>query len=415
MNAPAAPEAFAEPRPAGHPPVKNGHVGVLLVNLGTPEATDYWSMRRYLDEFLSDRRVIETPRWLWWPILNLAILTRRPGVKGRDYDSIWNKERDEGPLKTITRAQSEKLGRLLGARHGARPIVVDWAMRYGKPSIANRLAALQTAGCDRILLVPLYPQYCAASSATVCDKAFDALKTMRWQPTLRVAAPYFDDPAYIDALAASTRTSLAKLDFEPEVMLASFHGIPQAYFDKGDPYHCHCAKTTRLLRDALGLPPDRLRMTFQSRFGRAEWLKPYTDHTVRGLAQRGREAPRRADPGLRRGLPGDAGGDRRRKRRIFPRSRRREVRSAAVPQRQRRGDAPCWRRSRGGNWRGGYRSAPPYWTSNPFAVFAGKAKQSRQAAAQNPGLDRFALLAMTDTAVIAGRSQNIGRRAEIHH
>jgi len=287
MNAPPPPQTFAEARPSNHPPVKNGQVGVLLVNLGTPEATDYWSMRRYLDEFLSDRRVIETPRWLWWPILNLAILTRRPSVKGRDYDSIWNKERDEGPLKTITRAQSEKLGRLLGARVGARPIVVDWAMRYGKPSIANRLAALQTAGCDRILLVPLYPQYCAASSATVCDKAFDALKMMRWQPTLRVAAPYFDDPAYIDALAASTRTSLARLDFEPEVMLASFHGIPQAYFDKGDPYHCHCAKTTRLLRDALGLPPDRLRMTFQSRFGRDEWLKPYTDHTVRGIAQQG--------------------------------------------------------------------------------------------------------------------------------
>ncbi|HEY3721048.1 MAG TPA: ferrochelatase, partial [Roseiarcus sp.] len=169
MNAPPTPETFPEARPAGHPPGKSGHVGVLLVNLGTPEATDYWSMRRYLEEFLSDRRVIETPRWLWWPILNLAILTRRPSVKGRDYDSIWNKERDEGPLKTITRAQSEKLGGLLTARRSARPIVVDWAMRYGKPSIANRLAALQTAGCDRILLVPLYPQYCAASSATVCD------------------------------------------------------------------------------------------------------------------------------------------------------------------------------------------------------------------------------------------------------
>src|SRR5277367_754434 len=287
MNAPPPPQTFAEARPAGHPPVKNGQVGVLLVNLGTPEATDYWSMRRYLDEFLSDRRVIETPRWLWWPILNLAILTRRPSVKGRDYDSIWNKERDEGPLKTITRAQSEKLGRLLGARLGARPIVVDWAMRYGKPSIANRLAALQAAGCDRILLAPLYPQYCAATTATVCDKAFDALKTMRWQPSLRVAPPYFDDPAYIEALAASTRASLAKLDFEPEVLLASFHGIPQEYFDKGDPYYCHCAKTTRLLRQALGLAPDRLRMTFQSRFGGAAWLQPYTAETVQSLARDG--------------------------------------------------------------------------------------------------------------------------------
>ena len=219
----------------------------------------------------------------------------------------------------------------------ARPIVVDWAMRYGKPSIASRLAALQQAGCDRILLVPLYPQYCAATTATVCDKAFDALKAMRWQPTLRVAAPYYDEPAYIEALAASTRAGLAKLDFEPEVLLASFHGIPQDYFDKGDPYFCHCAKTTRLLREALGLDEKRLRMSFQSRFGGAEWLKPYTDATVRSLAQDGRQAPRRHHARLRRRLPGDAGGDRRRERRIFPRSRRREIRRHPLPQRFRGG------------------------------------------------------------------------------
>ena len=160
-------------------------------------------------------------------------------------------------------------------------------MRYGKPSIGDRLNALQKAGCDRILLVPLYPQYCAATSATVCDKAFDALKAMRWQPTLRVAAPYYDDPAYIEALATSTRAEIAKLDFEPEVVLASFHGIPQSYFDKGDPYYCHCAKTTRLLREALGFDANRLRMTFQSRFGATEWLKPYTDMTVKALAREG--------------------------------------------------------------------------------------------------------------------------------
>ena len=285
MNATPPPETFADPRPAGHPAVRSGAVGVLIVNLGTPEATDYWSMRRYLKEFLSDRRVIETPRWLWWPILNLIILSRRPSAKGKDYESIWNKERDEGPLKTITSGQSQKLGQRLTSRPSARPIVVDWAMRYGKPSIASRLAALQQAGCDRILLVPLYPQYCAATSATVCDKAFDALKAMRWQPTLRVAAPYYDESAYIDALAASTRASLAKLDFEPEVILASFHGIPQEYFDKGDPYYCHCAKTTRLLREAMGLDAKKLRMSFQSRFGGAEWLKPYTDMTVKALAR----------------------------------------------------------------------------------------------------------------------------------
>ena len=286
MNALIEPEAFASELPAGHPLVRSGRVGVLMVNLGTPEATDYWSMRRYLKEFLSDRRVIEAPRWLWWPILNLVILSIRPGRKGRDYDSIWNKELDESPLKTITRAQATRLATRLGSG-GKRKLVVDWAMRYGKPSIPERLASLQREGCDRILLLPLYPQYCAATSATVCDKAFDALKAMRWQPTLRVAAPYYDAPAYIEALAVSTKASLAKLDFEPEVILASFHGIPQSYFDAGDPYFCHCAKTTRLLREKLGLPPEKLRMSFQSRFGGAQWLQPYTDETVKALARDG--------------------------------------------------------------------------------------------------------------------------------
>jgi ferrochelatase len=283
----APPDAFTDARPAGHPAIRSGAIGVLIVNLGTPEATDYWSMRRYLKEFLSDRRVIETPAWLWWPILNLVILTRRPGLKAKDYDSIWNKELNESPLKTITSSQARKLASLLTSRPTSRAVHVDWAMRYGKPSIASRLAALQQAGCDRILLFPLYPQYCAATSATVCDKAFDTLKAMRWQPTLRVAAPYYDNPAYIEALAVSTKAAIAGLDFEPEVILASFHGIPQAYFDKGDPYFCHCAKTTRLLREALGVDEQRLRMSFQSRFGVAEWLKPYTDQTVKTLAQEG--------------------------------------------------------------------------------------------------------------------------------
>jgi ferrochelatase len=274
----------ASPRPQGHPPVLSGRVGALLVNLGTPEATDYWSMRRYLAEFLSDRRVIETPRWLWWLILNLFILPRRPAAKGRDYESIWNRERNESPLKTFTRSQAEKLALALG---GDGRVEVDWAMRYGQPAIAARLAALQAKGCDRILLMPLYPQYCAATTATVADKAFEALRAMRWQPTLRVAAPWYDDPVYIDALARSTRASLAALDFEPEVLLASFHGVPRAYFDRGDPYYCHCAKTTRLLRAALGIGEERLRMTFQSRFGRAEWLQPYTAETVKALAAEG--------------------------------------------------------------------------------------------------------------------------------
>ena len=278
------------PLPEGHPPVFARKIGVLLVNLGTPDATDYWSVRRYLKEFLSDRRVIETSRLIWWPVLNLIILTTRPGRKGRDYASIWNNERNEGPLKTITRAQAEGLAArveagALGA--GGADVIVDWAMRYGNPSIASRLTALQAQGCDRVLLVPLYPQYAAATSATVCDKTFEALAAMRWQPTLRVAPPWHDDPAYIEALATSIRDGLAKLDFEPEAVLASFHGVPMDYLLKGDPYHCQCAKTARLLREALGWSKDRLILTFQSRFGPAQWLKPYTDETVKELAQKG--------------------------------------------------------------------------------------------------------------------------------
>jgi ferrochelatase len=281
MNVTSLPGDVRSARPAGHPAVQSGRIGVLIVNLGTPEGTDYWSMRRYLKEFLSDPRVIEAPRAIWLPILQL-ILLRRPIVRGRDYASIWNVERDEGPLKTITRSQSEKLG---GALSVLDPrIEVDWAMRYGTPPIAERLKALKAKGCDRILVMPLYPQYSAASTATVCDRVFDTLKAMRWQPALRIAAPHYDDPVYIEALARSVRAGLAGLDFEPEIVLASYHGIPQSYFDKGDPYYCHCAKTTRLLREALGWSEERLRMTFQSRFGRAEWLKPYTAATVTELA-----------------------------------------------------------------------------------------------------------------------------------
>lgn len=271
--------------PADHPRIETGRVGVLLVNLGTPDATDYWSMRRYLKEFLSDRRVIEVPRAIWWPILNLIILTTRPGRKGRDYDTIWNRERDEGPLKTITRSQAEQLSTRLGEA-GDR-LVVDWAMRYGNPSIASRLEALLARGCERILVVPLYPQYAAATTATVADAAFDALKTMRRQPALRIAPPWHDDPVYVSALASSLQAETARLDWEPEVILASFHGIPKRYFEAGDPYWCHCAKTMRLLREATGLDESRLRMTFQSRFGREEWLTPYTDETVAALARSG--------------------------------------------------------------------------------------------------------------------------------
>ena len=275
----------AAPYPADHPAVAVGRIGVLIVNLGTPDATDYWSMRRYLKEFLSDRRVIEENRLKWWLVLNLIILTVRPSAKGRDYDKIWNRERDESPLRTITRAQAEKLSAQLATKDAR--ITVDWAMRYGNPSIPSRLGALQKAGCDRILIVPLYPQYSAATSATVADKAFDALKTMRWQPAVRIAPPWHDDPVYIDAVAAALEAELAKLSFKPEVILASFHGVPKDYLLKGDPYHCHCQKTARLLRARLGLSEQRFMLTFQSRFGTAEWLQPYTDMTVKALAERG--------------------------------------------------------------------------------------------------------------------------------
>jgi protoporphyrin/coproporphyrin ferrochelatase len=273
------------PLPAGHPQVRPRKLGVLLLNLGTPDATDYWSMRRYLKEFLSDRRVIETSRWLWWPVLNLIILSVRPGPKGKDYDSIWNKDRNEGPLKTITRSQAEQLTAALDDAEGR--VVVDWAMRYGNPTTESRIKALMDQGCDRILLVPLYPQSCAATTATACDSAFQTLMKMRWQPAVRVAPPWHDDPAYIDALAATIRARRAEIDFEPDMIIASFHGVPQEYLDKGDPYHCQCMKTGRLLRETLGLPREKFMVCFQSRFGPAEWLKPYLIDTMAELPKRG--------------------------------------------------------------------------------------------------------------------------------
>jgi protoporphyrin/coproporphyrin ferrochelatase len=271
--------------PTGISAAAGGRIGVLLVNLGTPESTSYWAMRRYLKEFLSDRRVIEENRLKWWLVLNFIILTVRPGRKGRDYDKIWNKERNESPLKTVTRAQSDKLEEMLDKLD--KRLRVDWAMRYGNPSIRSRLEALADQNCERILLVPLYPQYAAATSATVCDEAFRALMAMRFQPALRVAAPYYAEPVYIDALAASLNAELAKLKFKPEVIVASFHGVPEDYVARGDPYAKQCAETTRLLRQKLKLNDEQLLMTFQSRFGKAEWIKPYTDATMQRLAGEG--------------------------------------------------------------------------------------------------------------------------------
>ena len=281
--------------PPGHPDAQFGRIGVLLLNLGTPDGTGYWPMRRYLKEFLSDRRVIEEPRWKWWPILNLIILTVRPAKKGKDYATIWNNEKNEGPLKTITRSQAEQLSR----RFEAQPrIIVDWAMRYANPSTESRIEALKAQGCDRILLVPLYPHYAAATTATAADHAFRALMKMRWQPAVRVAPSYHDDPVYIDALARSMKSSLAKLAFEPDKIIATFHGMPQKYLDKGDPYHCQCQKTSRLLREKLGIAKDRWLTTFQSRFGNDPWLQPYTDKTVEALAKAGVKSVALVAPGF---------------------------------------------------------------------------------------------------------------------
>ncbi|RFZ87070.1 ferrochelatase [Shinella sp. WSJ-2] len=271
-------------KPASHPPVKHGKVGVLLVNLGTPDGTDYTSMRRYLKEFLTDKRVIEWPKIAWYPILFGIVLNTRPGKVGKAYEAIWNKDRNESYLRTYTRSQAELMAASL-AEHSH--VVVDWAMRYGQPSIASRMEVLQKQGCERILVFPLYPQYAAATTATVNDKAFEFLLKQRWQPALRTVPPYHDDPTYIDALAVSIEKHLATLDWEPERVLTSFHGIPQSYFDKGDPYYCQCQKTARLLRERLGWSQEKLMVTFQSRFGPEEWLQPYTDKTVEKLAQDG--------------------------------------------------------------------------------------------------------------------------------
>ncbi|MBX3566863.1 MAG: ferrochelatase [Rhizobiaceae bacterium] len=289
--------AIAVPRalPAGHPPVPARRIGVLLVNLGTPDGTDTGSMRRYLREFLSDPRVIEMPRFLWYPILYGIVLNVRPKKSGANYAKIWNREKDESPLRTFTRAQAEKLAEIFS---GEPEIMVDYAMRYGNPSTKSVVDRLVAAGCDRILSFPLYPQYSATTTATANDKLFAALAELRHAPAVRTVPPYYDEPVYIDALARSIEAHLSTLDFAPEVVLASYHGIPKVYFHKGDPYHCHCQKTTRLLRERLGWSKERLITTFQSRFGAQEWLQPYTDKTVERLAKEGVRSIAVVNPGF---------------------------------------------------------------------------------------------------------------------
>ena len=270
--------------PADHPEVAIGKIGVLLVNLGTPDGYDKKNMRRYLREFLSDKRVIEWSRLFWYPILYGIVLNTRPKKSGAAYKTIWNEELDESPLRTFTRSQSDKLSEAM-SNHDH--VVVDWAMRYGNPSISSKLDALKEQGCDRVLIFPLYPQYSAATTATVCDKVFEHLMKMRWMPAVRIVPAYHDESAYIDALASSIKASLKTMKKKPEKIIASYHGIPLSYFEKGDPYHCHCMKTTRLLREKLKMSEDMLITTFQSRFGPEEWLQPYTDKTIEKLARDG--------------------------------------------------------------------------------------------------------------------------------
>jgi protoporphyrin/coproporphyrin ferrochelatase len=283
---PAAPvtpsaQAAAMPKPG---PAEHG-IGVLLVNLGTPDTPDAPAIRRYLKEFLSDPRVIENNSMLWKAVLNGVILPLRSRRKVHDYQKIWNRETDESPIKTFTRSQAEKLAGTLEPL--GNHVIVDWAMRYANPSIASRLEALIKRGCDRILIMPLYPQYSAATTATVCDEAYRYLMKLRNQPAIRILPPYYEDPYYIEVLASSLQAELQALPFEPDVILASYHGMPKQYVDKGDPYERQCVRTTELLRAHLGVDDKKLMMTFQSRFGRAKWLSPYTIKTVKALAKKG--------------------------------------------------------------------------------------------------------------------------------
>lgn len=279
--------------PTKHPSVAYGKTGLLLVNLGTPNSPDKKGLKPYLKQFLSDRRVIETSPLVWQPILRGIILNTRPKKSAEAYAKIWREESNESPLRYYTRRQAELLQPLL-----SDDVLVDWAMRYGKPSIEERLSAMRDAGCERISVMALYPQYSASTSASVYDDVFRTLLKLRWQPAVRTAAPWHDDEAYIEALAGSVKTHLATLDWTPDVIIASFHGLPQSYFDKGDPYHCHCAKTARLLREKLGMDENQLRLTFQSRFGPSKWLEPYTDKTVVDLAENGTKKIAIVTPGF---------------------------------------------------------------------------------------------------------------------
>ncbi len=274
--------------PADHPKVKMGRVGILLANLGTPDDYSYWPMRRYLNEFLSDKRVIDYPAWKWQPILQSIILTKRPFSSGEAYKSIWNHDKGESPLMTITKDQTAKLRTAMQQRYGDQ-VMVEFCMRYGNPSTPSKVREMVAQGCDRILFFPLYPQYAGATTATANDQFFRALMQETWQPASRTVPAYFDEPAYIDALAGSIERAYAAMETKPDVLVCSYHGMPERYLQQGDPYHCQCVKTSRLLKERLGWADNQLISTFQSRFGPEEWLKPYTVEYVADLARQGKK------------------------------------------------------------------------------------------------------------------------------
>ena len=266
-----------------HPEVKYGKTGVLLINLGTPDSTSWWDVRRYLKEFLSDRRVIEINPIIWQIILNLFILTFRPSKSAHAYKKIWLKKTNESPLLYFTRSQADRLNDKIGSKN----VIVDFGMRYGNPSIKSKLVNLKDQGCENIVVLPLYPQYAAATTATVCDEVYRSLMKMRWQPSLQIIPHYESEKSYIDALAKSIREKVRSINWKPDLIVASYHGIPKSYFDKGDPYQCYCQKTSRLIREKYS--DIELLTTFQSRFGPQEWLKPYTDKILDELPKKGKK------------------------------------------------------------------------------------------------------------------------------
>ena len=274
--------------PVSHPAIPRPKIGVLLANLGTPDNYDYWSMRRYLNEFLSDRRVIDYSPWLWQPLLQLVILSTRPSKSGAAYKSIWNEADGESPLMTITKAQTVKIKEAMARIHGT-DVEVDFCMRYGNPSTKSKVRELTEKGCRKILFFPLYPQYAGATTATANDQFFRALMAEKFQPSTRTVPSYFDRPTYIDALAQSVEAGYAAMETKPDVLVCSYHGVPKRYLMEGDPYHCHCQKTTRLLKERLGWSDTDIVTTFQSKFGPEEWLKPYTVEEVARLAETGKK------------------------------------------------------------------------------------------------------------------------------